>query len=600
MGKKVAFEFQGVDSGVSSMISKLRQQSKQMGADLIGDAQKYSKATKDQLGYIEDTIKAIQRRNALDQKQGEFVAKRRFESASSSASTPLDKQKAEDRYKSDLSNLSSGGDSDRMQVDLLRELIETTKLTAKEEIAANKEAVVKSIKEVERKVARGEGVDQEELLKANIQKDILNEGRKKEDRQQSGVAGGVFKGMLGFELFKQLISGAQQFTSARSENDLIEPALSIIPGAGGLGNLLARSFEEQDKILTQEGVNKGLTGHTRVDRSFYGNTTKYGLDYTETAKLTEDVLRAKGSINGLNTSVQDAAGLQFAYGLNQGDVLQQIKNERLTGGSAGDNVVNMLKDAIKEGILSEYDRTLLGELLQNQTQVVQMFGKSSIAPSNESARAAMLNLNKFGGSFSANDPRFMDRFSTVQNSLTNPGNDFINALQFQAIRNIPGMENSSMFDMLKAREKGTETEGYQDSFLNLITQGGGNEDFKKMAIRESGLVNSYEDAEQMYNNRGKSSISSGNVSNLRDQTGAIADEARGNVSPKSISSAEITNGFINSFGEGFKIIGGQFFDIMSKSTSEVSEFFTSEIKNAIKKGFRDGVAPPSAHDPQMN
>ena len=216
MTKQVAVEFKGIDSGVASTIQKLRQQSNQLGQDLIGDARKYSQVSKEQVGYLNEMISAIQRRNQLDKDSNAILAKRKFEERTQKASTAREKDFAKKAYQDELSSINSTAREDRMQIELLRELIDTVKLTSKEEIAEDKEAVVKNIQEVERRIKRGEQVDDVEAFKVAHQKELLEQG--KEDKSES-----LFNTLLKLGTLNQLANQAQQFPNVRSENDLITP-----------------------------------------------------------------------------------------------------------------------------------------------------------------------------------------------------------------------------------------------------------------------------------------------------------------------------------------------------------------------------------------
>ena len=204
--------FQGVDNGASAMMAKLREQTKQLGTGMIEDARNYSKQSRDQLGFIEDQIKAIEKRNALDKQSAQIQARQKYEGDSKGLSK-------------EMGRINAASSQDDMQLKLLRELIDTVKITAKDEIAENRKSVQQQIQQFKQNPAAFSAEDQ---LKLSYQQELLT-GQK----SQKGMFGQAFMGTLLGSVLGNALSRISGVTSSRDEEQDIGSLASSITLVGG-------------------------------------------------------------------------------------------------------------------------------------------------------------------------------------------------------------------------------------------------------------------------------------------------------------------------------------------------------------------------------
>ena len=127
MDKKIRFS---VDSReVQDYQSKMREQAQQMAVDMVNYARSQNQSSKETLRIIEEQIKAIEHRNKLDREMASQVIGQRH----------IEKKIDYKTYREEIRKLDEGARQEDLQVRLLRELIEVTRITSRDEIRSDKE-----------------------------------------------------------------------------------------------------------------------------------------------------------------------------------------------------------------------------------------------------------------------------------------------------------------------------------------------------------------------------------------------------------------------------------------------------------------------------
>ncbi|MCK4826861.1 hypothetical protein KA005_64595, partial [bacterium] len=250
-------EFTGVDNGLGAMMTRFRRDSQELGRGLLDDARQYAESGKDQVEYLEEQISLMERRSRLEREERGYDAKSQYRDDLESARSGGEKGAAKDRFKDVNAEINDDFQEEKLQTSLMREMIETIKATAKEEIAEDRLSVERQIDEFNKALAAGATIDSETVLKTRIQEELLRKEEKPADTTRNIM--GVMSGMLGAGIFQRLSGMTQSIPSAGTEYDLISPAASITGGiAGGAAGLAASAFTALQAELEVVGTELGM------------------------------------------------------------------------------------------------------------------------------------------------------------------------------------------------------------------------------------------------------------------------------------------------------------------------------------------------------
>jgi hypothetical protein len=180
-----------------------------------------------------------------------------------------------------------------------------------------------------------------------------------------------------------------------------------------------------------------------------------------------------------------------AYDLDQGTMLsleKMRKYDKRNDRGAAQQVENL------RGIMGVgNDNAKLVELITMQNKLTQMqTGTIERVNSNQSA-ALLKGFEKLGGSFA--DDRAAERIQTVNQSLTNPNNEFKQALSYSVLRQ--ANPDADLFELKKMQEKGVLEKGYLEGVMKQLQQAGGSESLKKYQLMEYTNL-SAEQTEKLY------------------------------------------------------------------------------------------------------
>lgn len=579
--------FSGVDTGVSSMMAKLRESSKQLGNEMIADARKYSKQSKDQLGFLEDQIKALERRNKLERESRDFKAKSGFEGETLNSKLLANKDIFETKS---LDNK------------LLREVIEAIKLTSKEEIAEDRKGVERQVKLFERDPSKFSSEDQ---LKLAYQKDLMTP----EKTQTKNMAMSVFKGVMGAELVKGAIQTFREVPQIRSEIDAINPAVQLAglgagavigAGVGGVAGLaqtglggtaaLRASMEgagigakigqdvagvfagylqrqEQERAAIQSAVFSGraMSGFSSTNPNF----DQYGYSVADSANLSNQLAGARGMRRGRDVS--SAIMLQRGAGVETGITSSLLGASRYSSdvfGGAG---------TLFAGRFQGRDRSGFSDAISGLTRLVQDFSQSSEKVNTQMAASTMLMFNGIGGGFDINDPRSVQRISQISNSLANPNNQLSAAENIGILRKMN--PNAGIFDIMEMQSKGIQTKGFLAGKLKNISEAYGGDSQLAMTKlqKETGL--GFEATRALYENR-EAIISGKGVGGQKTEEylrSVLEKDAKGLTTDIDKSTAEISNAFATSMQSGIDTVEKYFGKAMTNVADMVQQYVEDKL-----------------------
>lgn len=492
--------FSAKDTGVADVMQKLRQSANELGRELAQDARNYTTSGKEAVKYIEEQIKAMERRNKLSKEQSKFVLDSQRAQQLDGANS-IQREKVDKKYNEAVTDLNLGSREDDMQLSLLRELIETVKTNAREEIAADRKNVTTQLASDKRLNQLGIEDDEDEFesLKRTIQREeigtVAGEEEKEKDKFDAARTG------------KRISDESASALSRPNEIYAVAGMMALIPIVGdGLAMLANKALGEAEARQDSQAKAQGQAGGIGVSLTGY----QHGLNTAEATSMfgssqTSGSARAlgmrgfmndKNMSSSLNLGAQAAMNLQMSRGIDAGSLNQ-------LGGFLGYNTQNLSSGATSERkgsaggtafdvLAKSFSHTGLlgssGNMTQNMpaimSQMTGVLGTLTNTLSNVKygdVAVGMANLTKLGGSF-ADPEKVGDRYQQLHGGLTDTSNPYAQAAKFWTLQGLPGNSGKSRFELMQTQEKGMTEPGFMRSYMEkLQTMSGGNlNNFKEM------------------------------------------------------------------------------------------------------------------------
>lgn len=526
--KKISFS--AVDNGVSNFMKRLAQDTKALYNEFAKEAKEQSKNQKEQLRFIQDQIKALERVNDLEREQSRIMLDRQLRNKSISQRD----------YEQKLGGINAAFATDRLQTKMLRDHHETA--------AA---------------------------------------GMTPEKKQPS-----VFSSVLAAGLLRDLFAVFRQTSSARTEFDLISPFGQFAGSAMGagigsiaeaatlgqieyatiganmgkeiggfVGDALTREIQESERFLGAASRVGGLTG----TRGKAHALSMFGMDVTESAQLEEQIVRGVGrAVTG--NEVKNVAAISKAFTIDS-SLIAEFKGLSRMGAATNETQVG---EFLAEGI----DRSRLADAMTSSISIMQQMGQSMLAPSRLDALQKVTEFNKVGGPFSVGDPRSAGLISTIQSNLISPSSPFAQAMGFSVLRR--QNPNMGALDLMIERQKGSTM--HLRGIMNDIAAGGGSEDFQVMQFANTvGLTDNLAAARKLFRGRGQIAAGGTQIAGMSDeQMQKVFQQAQAFTPEIEQSQAAVTNAFVDSFTKGI---------------DELATRFTKRLSKAVDDWVRDKFVP---------
>lgn len=469
--KKIIFEAQ--DNGVASTQDRLRAGAEQLARSFIRSAREYSTSGKEVINYLEEEIRLLEKRDRLASRvaQGQLDTsyRRQMEKA------PAWRQPAiTEEYRSQSAQISEDAKINALQVELLRELIDTIKHTSKEEIREDRKVVEEKLTK-DRSVGRlglAESADEIDELKKTLQYEAVGSVKESEQEERNRFKFGTAAGR-GFNSAAGVAVQPNEFFMAAA-------VLAMIPiigqGLSAIGGKMFSSAQEYEGALGKYTALTGtpIGGAVGIGPSF----SQYGMTRSQSMDMAINLARARGERGEGNifwTGAQMQAQYMRGLGLSESDLLQTerlSRGGRFLGGAVPWNLVQSLGS---RGVMSTSDTSLLPEYLQlfNQLSQQQLEVLGSIDQGiNTNLISAVASM---GGIFSNPDnlKRIMPSF---QSGLSRPVNAGVRALQLYTLQR--ANPNMSLLELEMEQEKGLAgMDGtYLTEYLKTLKGRSGNQD----------------------------------------------------------------------------------------------------------------------------
>lgn len=536
--------FKVAGNEVFSFMDKVKQKSDQLTNDMISNAQKQGVSAKDQLKLIEDQIKALQRKNqieaeggrqtARDSKNGQYstIEEERQKSLSRLSSDPKHKdftdrlrstinEKADAKitdvdkqYRDQLTALREQERQSILQTKLLKDNVESVKMTSTQEIAQMKTGTMLTVDELDKdakpmdKLAR-------ELAVEKASKGDTNSDEDKDAKP------GLFQKLVGVQQVEGLLKTMQTFTSTQNGFDLIKPAATgagqiagailggvlggLLGGPGGAmagaegGSIIGSAIGgmggelEQKRLMAVQNYlgARNRLGATTGDDNFANNTpdtTSMGVAPTEYLNLLRQVSITMGTTQKAMENTNSVIALEKGVGVSKETTGSLLTLFRGTQKDVS-GLVSAVMDKGANGVFQGKDYTFLNEFMQRFADLQKTLMSSSADVHTGTVYSTLDYFNNLGGPFGLRDFRSQGLISNIQGSLSSPQGDSSKALALLSLRRLN--PTAGVADLQEMMEGGLNTPGYLQAMVRGIHSMGGGEQFERMRLQGTLGISAY-------------------------------------------------------------------------------------------------------------
>ena len=330
-------------------IKDLSKTANELAREMVVSARQYSTSSKQVVQDIEEQIRLIEKRNKTDKEIEQTKIQSRFAAG----------QITPEQRREELGRTSMSSKTDDIQIRLLRDIIDTLKSTAKEELREDKINVEKRIRDSKTVDVLSPKGDPLEIFKETIQRgeigtkgkdeaqerrDFIDFGRgaKKADRALSVVAGSSNE-------FSMLAAG-------------IGALLGV--GAGTLANRAVQEAAKYEKSVTRMGVmtDSGITGGKVWGGHSEGR--RYGFNPAEVAER-QTSYRTSGQRYYSDGEVGRMFGAERRLGVSQ-EQISEVAGASRYGNSDPTKTIMMFETYLRK---TDQNISLLPEILRTYTSV---------------------------------------------------------------------------------------------------------------------------------------------------------------------------------------------------------------------------------------
>lgn len=424
--------FSAKDTGVSQTMNRLRADSKRLHEDMLRDAQSSTSSQKEALKYYEEQIKLIERRNRLDRETSKFELKEKFDRGMESAA-PTQRSKLAETFKQQMGQLDSDSESDKLQVQILRDLLETTKQQHREELRHESTESTKDRMH-------------EERLSLGKEKD---ESRRETSPQSQGaIMAGVKGVMYARGLSNLLEQGERGGRGALStvSSGLMMSGNPYAMAAGGIMEFLTGAFglvQKQQQMVHTSAVLTGRETSSLAASGFgYGGTERIeriGMDREQYLQRYEGSVRSYGRGISEEQSMRDIYA-EKAMGLDSG-VVSQIQNltRTMSEFSEVQQVTNEVHRAmVGTGALGSgnIDMARMNAIVSTAVQMQESrFQRTGLQTGFSERLGIMRGLEGMGGSFK-DDQYKQATLQQLESGIATTPNKMVHAMKLRQAREL--------------------------------------------------------------------------------------------------------------------------------------------------------------------
>lgn len=551
----------------TSAVNQLRQSANELAQDMIRSSRAYSTSSREVLRDLDEQIARIERRNKLEQEGQRLSLQAQQQSGKLSP----------EQYRTQLGQVTSMGRQDAMQIALLKEIIDTIKASAKEEIRESRSAVEERVRRDKRVTQLSPTGDAEENLRRTIQRDILGTVGEAETEEKNRFRDYGRSAGAGVNRTLSAVAGSQ------NEFFMVAAALGMIPLIGqGLSAMGNRVIGAADRYGKGAGRYASLMGTSiDIESSNISGTgaglSQLGLSKAEALEKAYTYQKAAGlSLKG--SDLQSLFGAERTLGIDSGVLTQMASIRRFdrTGVKAAgesfysndvSSIIGVLEKSSKDNnaVLQE----LLGTYNKTASQVLSISGRVDT----EGISRSIYGVREMTGF----EGQQLDRTMSSLQGLGKSTNPITRSLMLRAYRE--ANPNASLFQIRAMMEDPLSQSniGATSSMFGKLEQLTGGGDMMKFALQQQ-LGLSFTDIEQMFSKDGKLS----NLAKLSDISTQSKDYSQG--AEKFVWKGEKSTKELESFmGDTGKVV----VDFMDKMIGEVKSFLSDKMGDGGAKATQD-------------
>lgn len=286
----------------------------------------------------------------------------------------------------------------------------------------------------------------------------------------------------------------------------------------------------------------------------------------------KQILKGSNNANNLGTRALTQLGLERGYGVDAGAMNARTGMEMVSGGETNYTKIVGTLEQLKK--ISPANNTALTKFIEAQTNFIGLSMKQNQRVNQDVTTNRILSLDKLGGSFRFNDPRFMEGVGKINDMITNPSNDFKQAASFSILRDTMG-PNAGITDLLK-----TQQQGFGGANGGKLLQGwidmskrSGDKQSQVLALSSAGGF-SIEEAEKLLNYQNQDFSKMGSV-----DLNKILGKAEGFTTQLDKDSALISSAFVTGATDGIV---------------KVAELFGTKLKDLMEVYLKGGNKPKNS------
>lgn len=449
----------GVDPGdYESTLRRLKSSSDELFRGMVQSARAYSTSAREVLSDIESQIKAIERRNRVDAEGRRAQLQEQFKGGEIS----------ETQFRGGIRQIVTESREDKLQTQLLRELIDTVKQQAKDEIREDRANVERRIQESKTVNVRSPRGDEKDILKETVQQYELGRIGQEEisqrgmfDRAQRGLP--YLSGVAGSSSIYE--AGARVSQTGFGKLGQYGGALGFLGGLGVIGAMAAgRSIQASLPYEQALGRYASLSGQDLSANEGFGREySSYGYTMDEALNRRYSIARARGTTKGSGQATLDALLMERGFSLDPGliDQLERLQRGETSGISTRGLVQGTIGTMRGVGMLQGDDMTQLGEILSITNEIGQeqlkMLGKVDSGINTKLVAGIASLSDKF-----TNSDYLRTAVTSIRSGLTSAPNSQTEALQYAVLSRMK--PEASLGELAIMREKGM----YAPQMLDML------------------------------------------------------------------------------------------------------------------------------------
>lgn len=482
--------FSARDNGTESTIARIRESANQLGRELIDHATRTGLSAKDTVKYYEDQVKAIEKVNRATEKSRRSDLNKQFTAAERrgdpiklegpSRATSDEARLNEllnpktQEYRDQLQNIEEESKEDQIQIDLLRELIETVKRSSEREVRQDNKNSIRETSSYDRQVLSEAGPQFQDLANRFNDKPSSSDSDKKEQSRYADFVSAI-RGVTGS-------SNAAEAASAASSGMLgkMNPIAMTIAAITGVGTLSLQNRASREMAAGSFAALSGQRAEDVVDSGMGAtNLGEYGPSSLNVnreeflSKYLPQAIKSAGTAESAEERTMRQIEMDKGFGLDEGTSSRLESLIRVSGESSAQTLGAKIFSSLSgTGALGEGDNdmTNMNKYIQGFISLQERQLMRSGATESQGTLGAMRSLRQLGGNFERED-YVMDTVERLNSGLSDAGSPEAKAIKFDILRRQnPG---KSHFELQTEMEKGVNSQGFLSGVFDFVKNTGG-------------------------------------------------------------------------------------------------------------------------------